>query len=104
MGKIPPSFPQNLAAALGLLGREQRDRLDSGLCQTKLGLGNSLVLVDIDGNKNMNGTLLLTIGQYTTLTELHLQLNKISGSIPTEVGKLTTLTESLVLNENQIHR
>ena len=50
---------------------------------------------------NLMGTIPTEIGQLTNLTELHLGGNQLTSAIPPEVGDLTNLTR-LILDVNQL--
>lgn len=70
------------------------------------GIGNN---VDINGcvnqlllsNNNLNGTIPPEMGLMTSLITLHLDGNQLIGSIPPEIGNMFNL-ESLQLNNNQL--
>ena len=53
------------------------------------------------GNNNLNGTLPTQLGNLTSLTALNLASNRLSGTIPTELGNLTSLS-SLYFQENAL--
>lgn len=53
---------------------------------------NRVSKVELQSN-NLTGTLPTEIGDLTTLTVLNLNFNNITGSIPSQVGNLTNLTE-----------
>ena len=57
-----------------------------------------VVKLKLDGN-NLSGTIPTELGNLTSLTELGFYNNELSGEIPTELGNLTSLTElDLALN------
>ena len=56
--------------------------------------------LDLSYNE-LNGTIPAEIGNLTSLTELELSFNLLSGTIPAEIGYLTSLTE-LELYSNQL--
>ena len=56
--------------------------------------------LDLSYNE-LNGTIPAEIGNLTSLTELELSFNLLSGTIPAEIGNLTSLTE-LELYSNQL--
>lgn len=58
-----------------------------------------LIYFDV-GRNAIHGSLLTEIGMLTRLTELDPGLNKLSGPLPTEIGRLTNL-KKLVLNDNE---
>ena len=50
----------------------------------------------------LNGTIPVEIGDLTSLTALHLSNNDLSGTIPAEIGNLTSLTD-LSLDGNALN-
>ncbi len=63
-------------------------------------VGNRVVEINLNHN-NLVGTLPTQIGDLTSLTTLYLTSNQITGNIPVEIGNLSSLT-SLSLNYNQL--
>lgn len=62
------------------------------IAQTSLVGFLPLSLSDFPGENNLRGTIPTELGLLTALTELDLRFNPIFGSIPSEIGKITSLT------------
>lgn len=60
----------------------------------------NLAYLDLRGNQ-LSGSIPLEIGNLTSLTYLYLQENKLSGCIPSQIGNLKSLV-ALKLHENRI--
>ncbi|KAI8822813.1 hypothetical protein BJ741DRAFT_86809 [Chytriomyces cf. hyalinus JEL632] len=65
------------------------------LLQSATALGTDLF------NNQLTGTIPTELGQLTSLTQLYLSSNQLTGSIPTELGRLTSLN-TLSLSSNQL--
>ena len=59
-----------------------------------------VIALDLSENE-LSGSIPSELGKLTELKELHLEENELSGSIPPELGKLTELKE-LHLEENEL--
>ena len=58
--------------------------------------------IDLNGN-NLVGSLPTTLGRLTTMTRnLKLGSNKLTGSIPTEIGGITAIHQVLDLSKNSL--
>ena len=62
--------------------------------------GGNVTQLELNNN-SLNGTIPSDIGDLTSLTILRLHANSLSGSIPTEIGNLTSLTD-LRLHQNSL--
>ena len=62
--------------------------------------GGNVTQLELNNN-SLNGTIPSDIGDLTSLTILRLHANSLSGSIPTEIGNLTSLT-TLWLHDNSL--
>ena len=64
------------------------------------GNSNQVIALSLHDNQ-LSGSIPESLGQLTSLTELHLGYNQLTGSIPESLGQLTSLTV-LSLDNNQL--
>lgn len=111
-GKIPASLGETLAVTRALSEADTRaeendantrganDEEATTRAEENLSIMGGLKELDMSGNQ-ISGSIPSEIGNLTTLTYINLSNNSISGSIPTAVGNLTNLT-NLDLSDNNI--
>ena len=79
-----------------------RGRSLGGFIPTELGLrASTLETLDFAHNK-LSGTMPSQLGMLTNLVSLQLDHNLLSGEVPSELGRLTKLTDELALHRNSL--
>ena len=109
-GKIPASIGEGLAVTRAWVDADTRaenddasNRLDdvaTTRAEENVTIMAGLKELDLSDNK-ISGSIPSEIGNLTTLTSLNLSSNNITGSIPAELGNLTNLT-NLDLGNNDL--
>ena len=85
----------NISALYGLMNIEN---LYMAGCSIKATLPDdiselqNLVILDLDANVFISGTIPASLGDIPTLSEIYLGTNLLEGSLPTELGQLLNLT------------
>ena len=99
LGRLPTSIPSNISNLSGLTAIRMRNNSISGTIPSSIGLlGTTLLVLDLSYNK-LNGTIPNEISKLSRLMHMHLNSNKLVGKIPTALGKLQT-TGELYLSNN----
>lgn len=95
------TLPNSLGNFTQLLSLEMSNNIDiTGTIPAQLGMLSHLQLLLLDVNK-LSGTIPSEIGN-TNLTTLQLEINNLSGTIPAELGQLTNLI-GLYLEYNSLN-
>lgn len=95
-----PSFSGNLdmLQALSFANNQFTGNLDNFFSED----GPFLQLITVDfGNNKLNGTIPTTIGKFTSMTDLILKQNQLHGTIPLEIGTMIEL-DTLSLHSNNL--